>query len=274
MNKLTTAARVRIIAALVEGNSINSTVRMTGISKPTILKLIADLGRACAEHHDVTVRGLACKRIQADEIWSFCYARTKNVPAAKKNTFGFGDIWTWTGICADTKLMVSYLVGGRSMDYAEEFMHDLSTRLTNRVQLTTDGYPAYNSAVTEAFGKNVDYAQLVKIYGKDMSGPGRYAPPICLAAEKHEVCGAPAWNHISTSYAERHNLTIRMGMRRFTRLTNGHSKKIENHIHMVAIFMSHYNFCRKHATLKMTPAMAAGIADHVWKIDELVALLG
>jgi IS1 family transposase len=275
MNKLSTAERVQIIACLVEGNSINSTCRITGRSKHTVLNLLADMGRACAAYHDEHVRGIASKRVQVDEVWNFCYAKAKNVPAEKRGQFGYGDVWTWTAVDADSKLIVSYLVGGRSMDYAEEFMHDLSTRLITRVQLTSDGHNAYKFAVNEAFGGDVDYAQLVKVYGKENGVPaGRYSPPVCLAAEKHEVCGSPDWEHISTSYSERSNLTMRMSMRRFTRLTNGFSKKIENMKHAVALNFMHYNFCRVHQTIRVTPAMEAGLADHVWTLDELVALLG
>jgi IS1 family transposase len=272
MNNLSTAERVQIIAALVEGNSINSVCRMTGRSNNTVLKLLKDMGEACAAYHNDHVRELKSKRIQVDEIWNFCYAKTKNVPADKKGQFGYGDVWTWVGIDADSKLIVSYLVGGRSMDYAEEFMHDLSGRLDRRVQLTSDGYAAYEFAVKESFGSDIDYAQLVKVYGKDQSAAGRYSPPVCLAAERHPICGAPEWGHISTSYAERSNLTMRMSMRRFTRLTNGFSKKIDNMKHAVALNFMYYNFCRVHKTLRVTPAMEAGLTDHVWTLAELVSI--
>jgi IS1 family transposase len=276
MNKLGTADRVRVVAALVEGCSIRATVRMTGVAKNTVAKLLADLGNACAKYHDEHVRNLSCKRIQVDEIWTFTYAKNKNLPADKKGVRGYGDTWTWTAIDADSKLIVSYLVGGRSMDYAEDFMHDVSGRLNNRVQLTSDGHNAYLVAVREAFGNDVDYAQLIKIYDPDPAGGAgrRYSPPAVVSTEIKSISGSPEPKHINTSYAERQNLTMRMGMRRFTRLTNGFSKKIENHIHNVAIHFMHYNFCRVHQTLRVTPAMEAGLTDHVWEIEELVALLG
>lgn len=274
MNKLSTAERVQIIAALVEGNSINSVCRMTGRSNNTVLKLLADIGKACAAYHNEHVRGLACKRIQVDEIWNFCYAKQKNVPADKRGQDGYGDVWTWTAVCADSKLIVSYLVGKRDSDCADEFMYDLAERLANRIQLTSDGFGAYKYAVRQAFDRDVDYAQLIKIYGPDRAGgAGRYSPPVCLAAERHDMIGAPDWDHISTSYAERQNLTMRMSMRRFTRLTNGFSKKIDNMKHAVALNFMYYNFCRIHSTTRVTPAMEAGLADHVWGLDELIALL-
>jgi IS1 family transposase len=273
MNRLSTADRVRVIAALVEGMSIRATVRMTGVAKNTVAKLLVDLGTACAAYHDDHVRNLACERVQVDEIWSFCYAKQKNVPADKRGTFGYGDVWTWTAIDADTKLIVSYHVGGRSGDYAEDFMWDVAGRLTNRVQLTSDGHNAYLRAVEEAFGTSIDYAQLVKIYGPDHAGAGRYSPPVCIAAERKFITGNPDPDHVSTSFAERSNLTMRMSMRRFTRLTNAFSKKIENHCHNVALHFMHYNYCRIHQTLRITPAMAAGLTDHVWELDELIGLL-
>jgi len=275
MNRLSTADRVRVVAALVEGCSIRATVRMTGVAKNTVVKLLADLGKACKRYHDEHVRGLSSERIQVDEVWSFVYAKKKNVPAAKQNEFGYGDVWTWTAIDADTKLVVSYLVGGRSADYAEEFAWDLSERLNNRVQLTSDAYSGYMKAINEAFGTNIDYAQLIKIFGPDgkTTSTGRYSPPPCIGVKVNAITGNPEPKHINTSYVERQNLTMRMGMRRFTRLTNAFSKKIDNHAYAVALHFMHYNYCRVHQTLRVTPAMAAGLADHVWEIDELVALL-
>ena len=273
MNQLTTAERVQIIAALVEGNSINSIVRMTGRSNNTILKLMVDLGEACQKFHDDKVRGVACKRIQVDEIWNFCYAKQKNVPEALKGQLGYGDVWTWVAVDADTKLIVSYLVGLRDGGYATEFMRDVADRLINRVQLTSDGHRSYLEAVEDAFGGDIDYAQLVKVYGAERPGEARYSPAVCLAANPHPVCGNPDMSHVSTSYVERSNLTMRMSMRRFTRLTNAFSKKIDNLKHSVAINFVYYNFCRIHKTLRVTPAMEAGLTDHVWEIDELVRLL-
>jgi IS1 family transposase len=274
MNKLSTADRVRVVAALVEGNSIRATVRMTGVAKNTIVKLLADLGTACAEYHEKRVRNVKAKRIQCDEIWSFVAMKQKNVPLARKNEFGIGDTWTWTALDADSKLIVSYMVGQRDAGYAHEFMNDLAGRLSNRVQLTTDGHKAYLDAVDDAFAGEIDYAMLVKIYGAERPGEARYSPAICHGTKREEIVGEPERKHISTSYVERQNLTMRMSMRRFTRLTNAFSKKIENHAHMVALHFMHYNFCRVHQTLRVTPAMEAGVADHVWEIEELVALLG
>lgn len=275
MNKLSTADRVRVISALVEGCSIRSTVRMTGVAKNTVAKLLVDLGNACQAYHDVHVRNVKAKRVQCDEIWSFVYAKQKNVPDEMKGQFGVGDVWTWVAIDAQSKLCISYLVGGRDGGYANEFMNDVAGRLANRVQLTTDGHAAYLDAVEDAFGGSVgvDYAQLIKIYGAERAGEARYSPPACIGTMEKHVCGAADTRHISTSHVERQNLTMRMQMRRFTRLTNAFSKKVENHAHNVALHFMHYNFCRIHQTLRVTPAMQAGLADHVWELDELVALL-
>lgn len=280
MKKLTTADRVRVIAALVEGCSIRSIVRMTGVAKNTIVKLLVALGEVCQTFHDEKVRGVASKRIQCDEIWAFCYAKAKNVPADKVNQFGYGDVWTWTAIDADTKLMVSWLVAPRDGDAAHAFMRDVADRLTDRVQLTSDGHHTYWSAVGRAFYNGdeveVDYAQLHKIYGTDptrKTSSGRYSPPECIGVKTETYFGTPDPLHVSTSYVERSNLTMRMQMRRFTRLTNAFSKKVENHAHNVALHFMHYNFCRVHQTLRVTPAMAAGLSDHVWEIKELVALV-
>lgn len=274
MNKLTQAKRVQIISALVEGNSIRATCRMTGAAKGTVLKLLVDLGSACAAYQDRTLRNLPCKQIQCDEIWSFCYAKEKNVSEEMKGTLGFGDVWTWTAIDADSKLIVSFLVGGRSADYARKFIDDLASRLTNRVQLTTDGYKAYLTAVERAFGSEVDYAMLDKIYNAPPNqGTTRYSPADCCGTRKIKVKGNPDMRQASTSFVERQNLTMRMSMRRMTRLTNAFSKKIENQAHAVALHFMHYNFARIHQTLRVTPAMEAGIANHVWSLEEIAGLI-
>ena len=275
MNKLSTEKRMQVVAALVEGSSINSTVRMTGVSKPTILKLLADLGTACAKYQDEKLRNLSCKRVQADEIWSFCFAKDKNLSEEMKGKFGFGSVWTWTAICADTKLMISWLVGERSVPYAVKFIDDLASRLAHRVQLTTDGHKPYLRAVEGAFGSDIDYAMLEKIYaaGPQEGTTTRYSPAQCCGTRTHRIAGNPDSQHISPSYAERMNLQIRMNMRRFTRLTNGHSKKVENHVHSLAIFFMYYNFARIHSSLRVTPAMQASVADHVWSMDEIVSLI-
>jgi IS1 family transposase len=276
MNKLATADRVRVIAALVEGCSIRATVRIPGVAKNTVVKLLANLGTACSAYHDQHVRGLTTKRIQCDEIWSFCYAKAKNVPAEKKGQFGYGDVWTWTALDADSKLMVGYMLGTRDSDTARAFMSDVAERVTSRVQVTTDGHSSYFDTVGDAFNWDVDYTMLIKIYGPNTGGSagGKYSPPPCIGVKHQPICGNPDPKHISTSFVERQNLTMRMGMRRFTRLTNAFSKKLENHASAIALHFMHYNFCRVHQTLRVTPAMAAGLADHVWELDELVALLG
>lgn len=273
MNKLSPERQAQVIAALVEGNSIRATVRMTGVAKNTIVKLLVEVGKACAAYQDKHLRNLTCQRIQCDEIWAFCYAKEKNVPIDKKGRFGYGDVWTWTALDADTKLMVSWLVADRSTTAATEFISDLSERLSNKVQLTTDGNRMYLNAVDNAFGGEIDYAMLVKLYGSDPEGEKRYSPAKCIGAEKAVICGKPDRDHISTSYVERQNLTMRMSMRRFTRLTNAFSKKVENLAHAVALHFMYYNFCRIHQTLRITPAMAAGVTDHVWDIRDIVALL-
>jgi IS1 family transposase len=258
--------------ALVEGNSVRSTCRMTGVAKGTVLSLLADLGLACADYHDENVRGVASKRIQCDEIWSFCYGKDKNVSNEQKAN-GAGSLWTWTALDADSKLIVSYLCGGRDAAWAMDFMKDVASRVTTRIQITTDGHRAYAEAVEGAFGMDVDYAMLIKLYGNPADPDTRYSPGMCIGVESHVVCGRPDRDHVSTSYVERQNLTMRMSMRRFTRLTNGFSKKVENHEHMLAIYFMYYNFCRIHKTLRVTPAMEAGIANHVWTFEELVGLL-
>ena len=272
MNRLGISDRVRIVSSLVEGNSIRSTCRMTGAAKGTVLKLLADLGTVCAAYHDENVRGVASKRVQCDEIWSFCYGKEKNVTEEQKAN-GAGSLWTWTALDADSKLIVSYLCGGRDASYAMAFMKDVASRLTTRVQITTDGHKAYAEAVEGAFGMDVDYAMLIKLYGNPAQLDTRYSPGVCIGTEMVHVFGSPDPKHVSTSYVERQNLTMRMSMRRFTRLTNAFSKKVENHEYMLAIYFMYYNFCRIHKTLRVTPAMEAGVAHHVWKIEELVGLM-
>lgn len=273
-NVLDTTKRAQILSMLVEGMSMRSVSRITGVSINTVSKLLVDAGNACAEYHDNTVRGVKAERIQCDEIWSFVAAKAKNVKGMKVPVDGAGDVWTWTAIDADSKLIVSYLVGGRGAAYAAEFMDDVASRLANRVQLTTDGFKAYLNAVEGAFGADVDYAQLVKIYGTDPEGVrGRYSPAECTGIKKTEITGNPDRDHINTSYVERMNLNIRMGNRRFTRLTNAFSKKIENHLHMLSLYFVHYNFCRVHKSLRMSPAMAAGVSDTLRDMDWVVGLI-
>lgn len=273
MNKLTRQERVRVISALVEGNSIRSTVRMTGIAKNTVVKLLAEIGSVCAEYQDEHIRNVQAKRIQCDEIWSYCYAKQKNVPEDKQGVFGYGDVWTWTAIDPDTKLILSWYVGLRNADHAKAFMNDLAGRLANKVQLTTDGLKAYLEAVEDAFGNNIDYAILIKLYGAETNETGRYSPPTCIGIRRQAIVGKPKTAHVSTSYVERQNLTMRMGMRRFTRLTNGFSKKIQNLEYAVALHFMHYNFCRIHQTTRVTPAMAAGVTDQLWDIEDIVKML-
>ncbi len=262
-----------MVAALVEGNSIRATVRMTGVSKPTILKLLGDLGAICAAYQDETIRNVKANRVQVDEIWQFVYAKAKNVPTEKRGQFGFGDVWTWVAIDADSKLIVSWRVGPRDAGTAYELMTDLAGRLAHRIQLTTDGLHQYLNAVEDAFGSGVDYAMLQKIFGSDPDGDRRYSPATVCGVVSEVITGNPDPKHISTSYIERQNLTMRMSIRRFTRLTNGFSKKLENHAAAVALHYMHYNFCRIHRTLRVTPAMETGLATHVLSIDEIVGLL-
>jgi IS1 family transposase len=272
MNKLSTAKRVAVVSALVEGCSIRSTVRMTGVSKNTIAKLLLELGAACTKYQDATLRNLSCKRVQCDEIWSFVGGKDKNLSNEKKAA-GLGSVWTWTAIDADTKLIASWLIGSRDAGSAYEFMQDVASRMRNRVQLTTDGHKPYLAAVEDAFGADIDYALLVKIYGVEAGSETRYSPAVCLGCKVETVRGDPDPKHISTSYVERQNLTMRMSMRRFTRLTNAFSKKVENHAAAVALYFMYYNFGRIHQTLRVTPAMEAGVANHVWSVEEIVTLL-
>ncbi len=273
MNRLSVEKRAKAIGTLVEGNSINATCRMLGVGKHTVLRLLESAGIACAAFHDSYVRNVRVRRLQCDEIWSFVGAKAKNVKPDTQPE-GWGDVWTWTGIDADTKLCLSWLVGGRDAGWAYDFMRDCAERIKGRVQLTTDAHKAYLSAVEGAFGCDVDYAQLQKIYGAPTDADQRrYSPAKCIGTDMKVVSGNPNPDHVSTSYVERQNLSMRMGMRRFTRLTNGFSKKLENHAHQVAVYFFHYNFCRVHKTLRVTPAMEAGLADHVWTLEELCGLI-
>ncbi|MGA8728187.1 MAG: IS1 family transposase [Terracidiphilus sp.] len=273
MRCLDATTRAQIVRCLIEGCSIRATVRMTGAAKNTVTKLVADMGEACALYHDRHVRNLKVRRLQCDEIWSFIGAKAKNASIDKKAE-GWGDIWTWAGIDADTKLVVSYLIGRRDTNWAMDFMDDCARRIQGRVQVTTDAHKPYLKAVEGAFGLDVDYAQLHKIYGAPSDDEQRrYSPAKCIGSDMKTVIGYPDPAHVSTSYVERQNLTMRMSMRRFTRLTNGFSKKVENHAHAVALHYMHYNFCRVHQSLRVTPAMEAGIANHIWTVDELIALI-
>jgi IS1 family transposase len=272
MKQLSNEQRAQVVACICEGNSIRATVRLTGISKNTITRLLVELADACINYQDRTLRNLKCRRIQCDEIWGFVYAKEKNLPAEMKRTFGVGDVWTWTAIDADTKLIPSFMLGNRDARTANSFIADLKSRLASRVQLTTDGLKVYLDAVEGAFGADIDYAQLIKIYGASQEET-RYSPAECIGCETKRVQGNPDPDHISTSYVERHNLSMRMSMRRFTRLTNAFSKKLENHLATVAVYFMYYNFGRIHQTLRVTPAMEAGVADHVWSYDEIIALL-
>lgn len=277
MNRLSTEKRAQIIGCLVEGNSIRATVRMTGAAKNTITKLLADLGEACVEYQDGVFQDLPCSVVEVDEIWSYCYAKQKNVPEQFKGTPGYGDVWTFTAICADTKLVPSWLVGERTSTDAEVFLTDLAGRMADRIQLSTDGHVIYEGTVGPSFRNNVDWAQIQKTYASDPGQGGKYSPAVCTGTKRRAMKGDPDPDRISTSYVERQNLTMRMGMRRFTRLTNGFSRKVENLAHAVSLHFMHYNFARSHSTLKQkyprTPAMAAGVADHIWTLEEIAALL-
>jgi IS1 family transposase len=276
MNKLPIQKRVQILSMLCEGSSLRSTSRVCDVSINTVSKILVDAGKVCAAYHDQYVRGLTCKRVQCDEIWSFCYSKDKNVKGAKAAPEGAGNVWTWTALDADTKLICTWAVGGRDAESARNIMEDLQSRVKTRMQLTTDGLRLYLDAVQEAFGADgVDYAMLIKIFGA-ADGRGderRYSPAQCVGAKKHKVDGDPDVKHVSTSYVERQNLNMRMGMRRFTRLTNAFSKKLENHCHALALYFMFYNFCRIHKTLKVAPAMAAGVTDKLWSMEDIVALI-
>lgn len=271
MNRLDASRSAQVVRCLIEGCSIQATVRMTGVSKNTIVKLLVDLADACVGYHDAHVRNLKVRHLQCDEIWNFVGAKAKNVTLEQKAE-GWGDTWTWTAIDADTKLCVSYLVGGRDASWATEFMHDCARRISNRVQITTDGHRAYLEAVENAFGADIDYAQLQKVYGAPAEDHKRYSPATCIGCDMKTVSGNPDPKHVSTSFVERQNLSMRMSIRRFTRLTNAFSKKVENHAASVALWFMYYNFCRVHQALRVTPAMEAGISDHVWSIDEVLQM--
>ena len=273
MNKLSTAKRAQILNMLVEGMSMRATSRVADVSINTVTKLMVEAGEACAAYHDETVRDVETRHVQCDEIWAFCYAKEKNVMLAKAAPAVAGDVWTWTALDSDSKMILSYEVGDRSGTTAIEFMDDLRNRLANRVQITTDGHKAYLEAVEGAFGGDVDYAQLIKIYGDAPQTEARYSPASCIGARKRPVTGRPRRADVSTSYVERQNLTMRMGMRRFTRLTNAFSKKVENHLHMLSLYFVHYNFCRIHKTLKCSPAMAAGVTDTLRDVEWIVGLI-
>ena len=276
MNKITTAKRIHILNMLVEGMSMRATSRIAEVSINTVTKLMIEAGEACATYHDEAVRDVEARKVQCDEIWAFCYAKDKNVARAKAAPRGAGDVWTWTALDSDSKLILSYEIGDRSGATAIEFMDDLRSRLANRVQLTTDGHKAYLEAVEGAFGGDVDFAQLIKLYGDSTGQKGhekKYSPAECTGTKKRRVEGSPDIEHVSTSYVERQNLTMRMGMRRFTRLTNAFSKKLENHLLMLSLYFVHYNFVRIHSTLKCTPAMAAGVSDTLHDMEWIVGLI-
>lgn len=272
MNTLTQDERVRVVAALVEGNSLRSTSRMTGVARNTINKLLVDLGSACMRFHDEHVRNVRVRRLQCDEIWAYVGAKARNVSAEKKE-IGWGDVWTWVGLDADTKLVVSYLVGGRGADWAMDFMTDCASRIIGTPQITTDAHKPYLRAVEEAFGGDANYAVLHKVFGASGEPETRYSPAACIGCDMKTISGVPNPKHVSTSYVERQNLTMRMSMRRFTRLTNAFSKKIENHAYAVALHFMYMNYVRIHQTLRVTPAMEAGLSDHAWDIAELVGII-
>jgi IS1 family transposase len=277
MNKLSIERQNQIIKVLCEGNSIRSTARITGTAVNTVMKLLREVGTACLDYQNSVMTNLLCKKIQCDEIWSFVYSKAKNVPTEHENEFGYGDVWTFTAIDADTKLVPSWLVGMRNVDCALDFINDLKARLANRIQLSTDGHKMYLNAVEKVYGSEIDYAQLVKLYGQDLETEKRYSPAKCTGAEKHIIQGNPDIKDVSTSYVERQNLSMRMGMRRFTRLTNAFSKKLENHVLAISLYFMHYNFVRPHKTLAnpypRTPAMAAGLTNRIWTFEDIVKLL-
>jgi IS1 family transposase len=273
MNRLPAAKRIQILSLLCEGASMRSVSRLADVSINTVSRLLIDAGKACTEFHDEMVRGVRSKRVQVDEIWSFTYAKAKQVPNAKAAPDGAGDTWTWTALDADSKLIVSWLVGARDAEYANAFMNDVAERVSTRIQLTSDGHKPYLVAVEDAFGADIDYAILQKIYGQEANPEKRYSPAVCLGSKQEIVSGNPNPRHISTSYVERQNLTMRMHMRRFTRLTNAFSKKFENHVHMVALYTVFYNWTKIHKTLRTTPAMAAGLTERVWDMADVVAMI-
>lgn len=273
MYKLDSGKRAQVLSALVEGASIRAVSRMTGVSRDTISRLLMSAGRVCAAYQDAALRNLQATKIQCDEIWSFIGAKDKNVPTEKQGQFGVGSVWTWTALDADSKLICCWMVGNRDADAAYEFMKDLRSRLANRVQLTTDGHTSYLDAIHETFGADIDYAQLIKIYGAPRETEARYSPALCNGTKKHTITGKPDRKHISTSYVERSNLTMRMHMRRFTRLTNAFSKDLSHHVAAVSLHMMYYNFVRVHQTLRVTPAMAANVTDRLWDISDIVKMV-
>jgi IS1 family transposase len=274
MNKLPLNKRVQILSMLVEGSSMRSISRVADVSINTVSKLLVEAGEACLAYHDENVRGLNCKRVQCDEIWSFCYAKEKNAPVAKAAPTFAGDVWTWTSLCADSKLICNWFVGGRDAEFAHLFMDDLASRLNHHVQMTTDGHRVYMQAIEGAFGADIDYAQLVKMFGNaPETQKGRYSPAECTGIKKTRRIGNPDEKHVSTSYAERQNLNMKMSMRRFTRLTNAFSKKFDNHCHALALYFVHYNFIRIHKTLKVTPAMAGDLTDRLWSWEDVIAMI-
>jgi IS1 family transposase len=273
MNTLSTSKRVQILQMLCEGSSMRSISRIVDVSINTVTKLLVDAGKACSEYQDKAFHDLKCNRIQCDEIWSFSYCKGKNVSEDKKGVFGYGDVYTWTAICADSKLVPSWYVGKRDYESAKYFIDDLAGRLASRVQLTTDGHKSYLQAVEDSFGSEIDYAMLIKLYGNEAESEKRYSPAECTGSIKEVIQGKPDIKHVSTSYVERQNLTMRMSMRRFTRLTTGFTKKAENHIHAISLYFMYYNFVRIHHTLKSTPAMAAGVTDRLWDFGDILSLM-
>ena len=273
MNRLPIEKRAQILGMFSEGLSLRATSRLADVSINTVSKMLVEVGAACEEYQNRTLRNLPCRRIQVDEIWAFCYAKEKNVPLDRKGQFGYGDVWTWVAIDADTKLIPSWIVGDRSADSAALLMRDLASRLRYRIQLTTDGHRAYLTAVEETFGADVDFSQLIKVYGNPTEPDTRYSPGECIGCKQERIVGRPDPLHISTSFVERQNLTMRMSMRRLTRLTNAFSKKLENHTAAVALHFMHYNFARIHKTLRVTPAMEAGVSDHVWSMEEIIEMV-
>lgn len=273
MNQLPLAKRAQIIALLTEGTSLRATSRLADVSINTVTKLLVDVGTGCQKWHDENVRNVTARRVQCDEIWSFIYAKDKNLPEELQGKYGVGSIWTWVALDSESKLAISWLVGNRDADYAKIFIQDVKARLANRVQLTTDGLKAYLDAVDDTFGADIDYAQLIKLYGNSLETEKRYSPAECTGTEKKPVIGNPTEKYISTSHIERQNLTMRMNIRRFTRLMNTFSKKVENHAHAVALHFMFYNFVRIHKTLRVTPAMAAGLTNKLWEIEDLALLV-
>ncbi|MGO8790131.1 MAG: IS1 family transposase [Terriglobia bacterium] len=273
MKRLTREKQTQIISALIEGCSIRSTSRMFGVSKDTVLKLQVEAGYLAADYQDRVFRGLGCRRVQCDEVWAFCWCKDKNIPAKMQGKTGIGSVWTWTAIDADTKLIPSFTVGNRDAAGARILIDDLASRLARRIQLTTDGLRVYVEAIEGAFGADIDYAMLVKVYAASQEET-RYSPAECVGCERKKIMGNPDPADISTSYVERANLSIRMGIRRFTRLTNAFSKKIENHAAAVGLYLMHYNFCRVHQTLRVTPAMQSGLTGHIWSIIEMLKAIG